>query len=308
MPISLHQRHYRFGQDNGTESTHTWYGDEDTPVTMQTGQSFLLRIAVWEEGNTAAPNTSNQFQCRRNAGAWQNITTTSTICKAVAVAAFTDAQHCTRRLTAKPTGSFENSGQGCTEDGLSGGSQNDIGANGYSETEAGLQLIGADLATGDTVEFRLVCSPVNIAVYDVTPSLTVSVASISPSRSESASPSISPSVSESVSPSLSESVSESSSPSTIATVVQVALLVLEVPGVGQYARPISPDLAAGSWTPSTGVLLYPMLDEEIADDNDYIRSGASPTDDTAKLTLTPLEWPEAGTVTLRIRGKWTEAT
>lgn len=312
MAIALHQRHYRFGLDNGTEATHTWHAAEDTPVTLLADVPFLLRIAVWEEGGTNAPNTTNQFQCRRNGGAWQNITTTSTICKAVAVAAFANGDHCTQRLTARSP--FEANAQGCTEDGNSGGNQNDILANGSSETEAGLQLVGADLVSGDTIEFRVTTTPAAISVYDVIPSATVQKSSVSPSRSGSLSPSVSSSLSESVSASrspstsvsVSESVSASYSPGP-GSLVRIAYLVLEVPNATQFSRPTA-DVAAGTWTPSSGSDLYVMLDETSASDADYIRSGADPVDDTAKLAVTGIILPGPGTITLRLRGKWTEAT
>lgn len=296
MPIALHQRHFRFGYDDGTQATHTWIGLEDAAVTVLTDVPFLLRIAVWEEGGTAAPNLAQQFQCRRNAGGWQNVTTTSTICKAVAVAAFTNGANCTQRLTAH--GTFESSGAGCTEDGSSGGNANDLAANGSTETECGLQLVGADLASGDTIEFRLTVSgPTTAITYDVTPSLTVSKSSPSPSRSASASPSVSgsASLSPSATPSVSSSVSASASPS-----------VSEPPG-SVFGRPSS-DVAAGSWTPSSGGDLHAMLSETVAVDTTYILSAADPVDDTCKLGITGLTSIGAGTVTVRLRGKWAEAT
>jgi len=70
----------------------------------------------------------------------------------------------------------------------------------------------------------------------------------------------------------------------------------------QYGRPIS-DVASGSWTPSTGSDLYAMIDEEAASDSDYIRSAASPTDDTANVGLTALGAPVAGTVRMKVRAR-----
>jgi hypothetical protein len=68
--------------------------------------------------------------------------------------------------------------------------------------------------------------------------------------------------------------------------------VVEVSGtwttLGIRARPSS-DIAAGSWTPSTGSDLYAMLDEVSVDDADYITTSA--TGQTARLALTPLSDP-----------------
>lgn len=72
----------------------------------------------------------------------------------------------------------------------------------------------------------------------------------------------------------------------------------------QFARPAS-DVANGAWAPSTGTDLFAMLDETAAEDTDYIRSGASPSNDTAKLQLTDLDPPDAGDVILRVRHRQT---
>jgi len=84
----------------------------------------------------------------------------------------------------------------------------------------------------------------------------------------------------------------------------LAFTVPDVAGTAQYARPTLPDVAAGTWTPSTGGDLAPMLDETSYDDSDYIYSAALPVSDTAKLTMSAIEPPNPGTVTIRIRGKW----
>lgn len=73
----------------------------------------------------------------------------------------------------------------------------------------------------------------------------------------------------------------------------------------QLVYPTS-DVADGSWTPSTGTDLYPMVDEPTTpSDSDYIRSGASPVNDTAILQLGSVSTPDEGTTTLRVRAKTT---
>jgi len=70
------------------------------------------------------------------------------------------------------------------------------------------------------------------------------------------------------------------------------------PPVGQIAVPIS-DISEGTWTPSSGSDLYPMLAD--ADDATYIRSSSGATADVAEVALSPLVTPAAGTVTLHVR-------
>lgn len=55
----------------------------------------------------------------------------------------------------------------------------------------------------------------------------------------------------------------------------------------RYARPMQ-DMSLGSWLPSTGSDLYPMLDEETADDADYIYAASATTCD---LKLRPVQDP-----------------
>ena len=145
MVVDLRQTHFRFGKDDGTESGHTFHQAEDVNHSqiITADWTFLLRFTEQETGGTAAGNTDAQFQYNRNSAGWVDITTTSSVVKAVAVGAFTNGQVCTKRLSG--TGTFEISGAGCTEDGSSGGTTNDIVASGNSETEAGLQVVFADV-------------------------------------------------------------------------------------------------------------------------------------------------------------------
>lgn len=87
-----------------------------------------------------------------------------------------------------------------------------------------------------------------------------------------------------------------------ATVTGAAPTVSVVTG-HQFARPSS-DVSAGTWTPSTGLDLYAMVDEETIEDTDYIYSSDPPDDDLAILALTPMSTPGAGDVTLHVRASW----
>jgi len=67
-----------------------------------------------------------------------------------------------------------------------------------------------------------------------------------------------------------------------------------VASANQFARPAS-DIAAGTWTPTTGTDLYAMLDETPASDTDYIQSGLIPTADVCEVRLTSLTDPASST-------------
>jgi hypothetical protein len=173
VAVNLHSTHYRFGIAELAESTHGWHAALDANPAqgvIAVDTTFLLRFTVQETGGTAAGNTDQQFQCALNGGAFQNITTTSTIVKAVTTTVFANGADLTKRLTG--TGTFESSGDGGTHDGLSGGAQNDIAASGNSETECALQIVSADVANDDVITFRLT-SPDFTITNDVVPTLTV---------------------------------------------------------------------------------------------------------------------------------------
>ena len=176
--MALTQSHFRFGIDSGTESTHGWHAAEDTnPAAgvIAVDTVFLLRFCV-QANTTGLSNVDNEFQYSRNGGAWVNITTSSSVVRAVAAVALTNGGNCTKRLSG--TGTFESSGAGQTEDGTSGGSANDIVASGNSETECGLMILSADVSNGDTIAFRLTRDVgVLLDTYAVTPTITVQEAS-----------------------------------------------------------------------------------------------------------------------------------
>lgn len=173
MAVNLHATHYRFGVNELAESTHGWHAAEDANPAqgaIAEDTTFLLRFTVQETGGTAAGNTDQQFQCALNGGTFQDITTASTIVKAVTTSVFANGADLTKRLSG--TGTFESSGDGGTHDGLSGGPQNDIAASGNSETECALQIVGADVAPGDVITFRLT-SPDFTITNDVVPTITM---------------------------------------------------------------------------------------------------------------------------------------
>jgi len=78
--------------------------------------------------------------------------------------------------------------------------------------------------------------------------------------------------------------------------------------VVQLIRPTS-DISSGAWTPSTGSDLFSMLDETVADDNDYIVTtststaevGLSSASDPAVSTGHIIRYRAKGTGTLTVK-------
>lgn len=75
------------------------------------------------------------------------------------------------------------------------------------------------------------------------------------------------------------------------------------PDDAQYARPIA-DVDAGAWTPSSGVTLYPMVNDVTPDDGTFIRSPNNPVNAECELTLNDVEpfGTNEGDIVITIRG------
>ena len=82
----------------------------------------------------------------------------------------------------------------------------------------------------------------------------------------------------------------------ITTINPSSLIVPSFP-CPQHAVPAA-DISTGTWTPSTGSTLYDMIDEEILNQADYISSSDYASQDTAKVTLSPLLQPGDGNTTV----------
>ena len=75
------------------------------------------------------------------------------------------------------------------------------------------------------------------------------------------------------------------------------------PDDSQYARPIS-DVAINAWTPSSGVALYPMVNEVTPDDGTFISSPSNPVDAVCEVALNDVEpfGDNPGDIVITIRG------
>lgn len=79
--------------------------------------------------------------------------------------------------------------------------------------------------------------------------------------------------------------------------------VVVPPTLTQYF--LGTDIAAGGWTPSTGLTLAGVLDEVSPDDTDFIASSTNPSTDVAEIKFLNVQAPSNGnnhTVSYRIKG------
>ena len=96
----------------------------------------------------------------------------------------------------------------------------------------------------------------------------------------------------------------------MAATIRISRLTFEVPPATQFSYP-NDDIIDGLWKNEIGVNtnLFESVNETGAfQDSDWIQSDANPIDDYCQLGLSGVATPVAGTVTLRIRAKWVEAT
>lgn len=179
--FALTQERFRFYND-GTENGSTALAAENTNLTLLNGSQVHLRIGFSETGTgsiSGATTDDYQLQVSKNGGAYANVTTSSSNVKAVASANLTDAGTTTQRLSAG-TGSFV-AGE-ISEAGLVTDRQ--ITANNFSELLYAIEIVGADVAAGDTLDFRVLLNGATTNMtYSVTPRLTVSKTIATPAGS-----------------------------------------------------------------------------------------------------------------------------
>lgn len=165
------QAAFRFYNDDGSESASTAAAAQNTNVSVTDGGgnvSFQLRIGIQ---NTSANTTSYtwQLQYSKNGGAYTNVTTTSSNVLAFDSSHLTDNGSTTQRLTGL-TGTFSGS-NGVSEDGL--GNSSALPSSGNKEQLYTVRTVDADLAGGDTIDFRVLGNgAVLSAGYTVTPRIT----------------------------------------------------------------------------------------------------------------------------------------
>jgi len=175
---ALDQDSFRSRNNDGNETTATWRKLVNVDDTLLTDVTYRLRLLVQEYAGASFNNVDLEFQYNLNGAGWNDITTTSSVVKAVASGTFTDEEDCTQQIG---SGNFETSNEGMTEDGISGGGALDISANYETETELSFQIVSGDVADTDTIEIRLTRDGGNLLdLYTRTPTLMVSEPTTSP--------------------------------------------------------------------------------------------------------------------------------
>lgn len=174
-PAYYEQNYFRFRDDDDSEAAATWRELLNIDTIYEAGDLDVnnrLRIGVAETGGNIGANEDVQFQYSLNSGAWTNISTTSSVVKAIATAHFNDMDDTTQQLT---SGGFDGS-TSCSETGECGGNQLDPPANGFSEVELCFQVISGDVSDGDTIDIRVLLD-LALDEWNQVPRITISIPS-----------------------------------------------------------------------------------------------------------------------------------
>jgi hypothetical protein len=161
---------YRPRSDTATVDTApTWIVAQNTNWAQNPGVNFRLRFLI--QNTTTGTPTGNtvKIQVNRNGGAFQDVTTSSTIAKAVDAGASPDGTSiATARLGGTGTyvaGQYDETGATTTTV--------TIGASGNTEYEFGLVINAADVNRGDKLQFKVVQLTGSTITATTIPTVTV---------------------------------------------------------------------------------------------------------------------------------------
>lgn len=170
MAVSFTQTDFRLRNDDGSESTATWKAAANTSISLDVGLgnvNLRIRFAMKETGSTASTFAANIFMSK-NGGAYAQVTAATANAKVVDSTNLTDNNATTQQLGA---GTFV-AGRVDDVDGTTTATSS-IAQNSVTDFEFMVQLVSADLASGNTLDFRCYKSGVAVATYTNTPRITV---------------------------------------------------------------------------------------------------------------------------------------
>lgn len=161
----LIQTQFRGRFDDGTEATATWQAAANNNWTQLAGVPFRLRLGI--NVAVASAGLLTTWQYNLNGAGWNNITTSSSVVKAVASAFVANGTATTQQMVGSGiyhAGDFTDDGS-CAAITLLTVED--------TEMEACLQIVSADVVTGDVIQLRGANNNVAFTTYTNTPSVTV---------------------------------------------------------------------------------------------------------------------------------------
>lgn len=162
------QSNYRIrsGDTVGLNVDSDWAANINVGATIEVDTTFRIRIEIDEDAGATTPTApGGQIECRLNGGTYQNVTTTSSIMKAVGSGQFTHDDATTDVLSGSgrtfDTGRGSDTGTITTEPTLS---------NEHTEYEYCVTIVSGDVSDTDTIDVRVA----GLNSYTNTVSITVS--------------------------------------------------------------------------------------------------------------------------------------
>lgn len=173
MATTSTQLHFRFRNDDGSESSATWKAAEDTNITLQKGANRLFRLRILMDVN-GAPGTPLTYVLRfsKNAGAYADVgASTNGVKLASTGSGYSDHDATTHQETAPGNGDVFAAGTIQSNDATTSTLSY---SNQYTELEWMMQTVDADITATDTFDFRIyVTGPTVLEAYTVTPRITM---------------------------------------------------------------------------------------------------------------------------------------
>lgn len=180
------QDSFRGRNDDDNEADATWKALANTDWNQNVDETFRLRFVIQETDGKAAADKQYKVQRNLEAAGWVDITTSSSVVKAVGSAnttwTLTDEDATTQQVGAGTffTGAWN-------DDNVAGeSSQLDFSGNDETELEFCLQIVGADVSNEDTIDIQVVESDdTALDVYTNTPTITadkIEITSVTPSE------------------------------------------------------------------------------------------------------------------------------
>lgn len=171
MPVSFTQTTFRLRNDDGSEAAATWKATAGTSINMDvsgsTNPALRIRFVMTETGSTASTFAANLFASYKG-GAYAQVTASTAQVKVVDTTNYADNANTTEQISAA---TFV-AGRTDDVDGTTGATAS-IAQNSVTEFEFMVNLVGADLQNGDTLDFRCYKSGVAVATYTLTPRVTI---------------------------------------------------------------------------------------------------------------------------------------
>jgi hypothetical protein len=174
------QTKFRFYNDDGGLTAATPVAAENTDITVAPGagnRSFQLKIQVQETGGSGGVSTDDwQLICGKNLATTFPVTTSSSGVRAFNSGNLVDAGNVSSGNRSLSAGSGSYVTGKISEDGLV--DNLNLTANNYTELVFAIQTVDADLAPGDTLDFRILCGTPPPIASTATARITMQASSI----------------------------------------------------------------------------------------------------------------------------------